>query len=396
MQIDFGVERQAFRFRYFEQQPMFRAGAFDVSGYGWDLIDHALDRQDCSRERFKVLRNGRVAPETYVEEYVDVGLRQRRIRKDQLYRLLSEGATIVLNRIELVSPATLDICMQVGRFVGAQTTANAYASFGGDAATNVHWDTHDVVVVQLAGRKHWRLYEPTHSLPISSQTSSECKDDVPMVPVFDRVLEAGDILYVPRGWWHRVVPVDGSDTLHLTVAIHTPLILDYLVWACSSLLPEHLELRHSLLGEAADTERVAAAADLISRLLKNPEALDAFYQRSRERERAVAPFNIDLLLRRGGEILAPTTRVMLNSRHASDAKPALINGHMTELPELHQRVVSALAGMIECDVGHLRSCLVDLDILTVDTLLRELALNEIIRMTPAAAPRFKPTIKPAG
>ncbi|MGH8076119.1 MAG: JmjC domain-containing protein [Lysobacter sp.] len=389
--IDFGASRETFRSTFFEQRPMYRPQAFDPSGYDWTLIDKALDLQDCSRERFKVLRQGRIAPETYVEEYVDVGLRRRRIRKDRLYKLLSDGATIVLNRIELVSQPTLDICLQVGRFAGAQATANAYASFGGDAATNVHWDTHDVFVVQMSGKKHWRLYEPTMLLPISSQTSNERKDDVPAEPAFDRVLEAGDVLYVPRGWWHRVVPVESTDTLHLAVAVHTPLVLDYLVWACASRLPEHLELRHSLLGGSIDPERVEQATEIVRAVLTDHRTLEAFYARSRSRERVVAPFNVDLLLNRRDEPLPASTQVMLNSAHTGAGEAATqVNGQPLGPIEPYQAIIRALSDTISLNVDTLRDRLPHIAPERLDALLRELALGDVIRLWEAGTPALHP------
>ncbi|AOH85613.1 hypothetical protein AWL63_18400 [Sphingomonas panacis] len=385
--INFSMSRDEFRTLHFEQKPRFLRKCFDPAPYGWSLIDRALDLQDPTRELLKVLYNGRTEPSAYVEEFIDVGLRRRRILKDRLYNMIASGATIVLNRIELVSTPVRDICLEIGRFVGAQTSANAYASLGEEAATNVHWDTHDVFVVQVAGRKHWRLYEPTHPLPISSQVSNERKDEVPATPVFDDVVEAGDILYVPRGWWHRVVPVAGYDTIHFTVAVHTPLILDYLVWACASTLPDLVELRHSLLGDTHDAARVDEAAQVIAKALRDPAMLDAFYTRSQQRERVVTPFNIDALVKQADRPLAAQTRVTLNARQANAESPVIhVNGNPIHLMGDHERIVRQLADTTSIDIESLQARISDIPAEALQTLLRDLARADLIRLEAVVEP----------
>lgn len=66
-------------------------------------------------------------------------------------------------------------------------------------------------------------------------------DDVYM----DIVLEAGDILYLPRGWWHDPVPV-GEETVHLAVGVFPAYVNNYLTWIAQNMvekkLPEPLYL----------------------------------------------------------------------------------------------------------------------------------------------------------
>lgn len=381
--IDFGISRSGFQDEYYERKPYLRRNCFDPSPFGWSTIDSALDMQDPTRELLKVLHNGRVEPSEYVEEYVDVGIRRRRIRKERLYSMVAAGATIVINRIELVSPQVRQVCMDVGKFIGAQTTSNAYACMGEDAATNPHWDTHDVFVIQIGGRKHWRIYEPTFPLPISSQISNDRKQDLPETPALDEILNAGDILYVPRGWWHRVVPVKDSDTLHLTIAVHTPLILDYFVWASASVLPQFLEMRYSLLGQDHDPSRVDAALAILTEALRDPQTLQAFYSRSQQRERVVSPFNLSSLLDRTDTSIPPETRLMLNTRHSEKATGRLlVNGTELRLPPFEQRIVLSLSNAHSMSLRELAEALPDIDRDRLQIAARELAVNDILHFIP--------------
>jgi ribosomal protein L16 Arg81 hydroxylase len=42
-------------------------------------------------------------------------------------------------------------------------------------------------------------------------------------------LKAGSVLYLPRGWWHRVTPVN-EPSLHLTIGVLRPTNADFLGW----------------------------------------------------------------------------------------------------------------------------------------------------------------------
>ena len=59
-----------------------------------------------------------------------------------------------------------------------------------------------------------------------------------------RHLNDGDVLYIPRGWWHEAFPL-GEPSLHLTVSLTPPTAMDYLGWVMAR-LRNHAELRASL------------------------------------------------------------------------------------------------------------------------------------------------------
>lgn len=384
--LEFGMGQGQFHEQYFEKMPFLKRQAFNSSGFGWQTIDTALAHQDLGLEMLKVIKNGRVERSEYVEEFVDIGVRRRRIIKERFYELIRSGATVVLNRMELSSEAIRDICMQVGRLVGSQTAANAYASIGGEAALHVHWDTHDVFAVQLAGKKRWQLYRPTFPLPISSQESNEHKRDVPETPYLETILEAGDVMYVPRGWWHRVEPIENTETIHLAVGVHTPLMLDYLIWACGNLLPKHLEMRHSLLGREKDSELVSDALSLMSQLLNNQESLSLFRNRSRMRERTVTPFQINKLIRNGDVSWSSEDIVRLNSRVLeSECEAVYINGSKiifnTKDNKTENEIIKAISSKIQITVRELKEIFSDAS--ETESVLKRLALADIVQIVPS-------------
>jgi len=377
----FDVARSEFREIYFENKPCFVESAFPTDGLGWELIDSALDMQDPSPDYLKLLKGGRVEPERYIEEFVDIGIRRKRIAKHMLYQHLKEGGTVVLNRIELVSPQVRALCLSAGQFVGAQTTANAYAAFGPEPATNVHWDTHDVLVMQLKGKKRWRVYAPTHPLPVVNQISNERKDELTDAPVMDIELQEGSCLYVPRGWWHKVEPVAGFDTIHLAVAIHVPLILDYLIWAAANVLPDLPDLRHGLLGRSTENNLVGEAMSVMAEKLSCPETLRTFYARNCERERVVSPFNIAGLVQDAAGLEADGWRVVLNARiGCQKGAEVMVNGSRCQLGGIHKRIIDRV---LESGATPISVLLAEMDDTASENVLdaiKEMALADIIHV----------------
>ncbi len=145
---------------------------------------------------------------------------------DRVAEEFAGGATIVLQALHLHWPALALYCRELEIALGCPVQANAYFTPASARGFAVHHDTHDVFILQVAGRKRWRVYEPVVELPLKDQRWSPSLGD-PGEPVEDLVLEAGDTLYLPRGWPHEATTSD-DESLHLTIGMHPPTRLDAL------------------------------------------------------------------------------------------------------------------------------------------------------------------------
>jgi ribosomal protein L16 Arg81 hydroxylase len=183
----------------------------------------------------------------------------------------ARGATIVLQALHLHWPAAALYCRDLEKRLGCPVQANAYHTPASARGFAVHHDTHDVFVLQLAGRKRWRVYEPVLELPLKDQRWSPELGD-PGAPIHDFTLEAGDTLYLPRGWPHEATTSD-DESLHLTVGVHPQTRLDALRMALDS-CDDDVEFRRSMPADGALPddllERLAArlAPDELSRRLR--------------------------------------------------------------------------------------------------------------------------------
>jgi len=90
---------------------------------------------------------------------------------------------------------------------------------GAGTRTPLHHDHVNLLVCQLHGRKRWRLIAPTERAllakverPFTRLDPSEFAD----VVVKEVIVEAGEALFVPAGWWHQVESLAPSTTISIT------------------------------------------------------------------------------------------------------------------------------------------------------------------------------------
>ena len=132
--------------------------------------------------------------------------------------------------------------------LGGYTGINLYASWAATRGFATHWDDHDVFVLQVAGTKRWHLYGETRRFPLPRDAEPNVKP--PRETVWSEVIRAGDVFYIPRGWWHdaRTEPGDGADdagSLHLSCSLLPATGLDLMEWL-SGRLARHETFRRDL------------------------------------------------------------------------------------------------------------------------------------------------------
>jgi bifunctional lysine-specific demethylase and histidyl-hydroxylase NO66 len=96
--------------------------------------------------------------------------------------------------------------------------ALAFSIYGSVQGFAPHFDDVDVYILQVEGRKRWRLYPPLpgHALPrYSSRDFVEAEVGACML---DTILEPGDMLYLPRGTIHQAEALPSEHSMHLTVS----------------------------------------------------------------------------------------------------------------------------------------------------------------------------------
>lgn len=142
----------------------------------------------------------------------------------EVFAAYRDGHSLLLNQVQRRHHATGRLCRSIevtladrGITLAKNIGANAYLSPSQSQGFSIHYDPHDVFVLQLAGRKAWRIFGqhvrfPTKppSDPISPELAGEPKREL--------TLEPGDLMYLPRGVLHDARTLS-DPSLHLTLSV---------------------------------------------------------------------------------------------------------------------------------------------------------------------------------
>ena len=130
----------------------------------------------------------------------------------------AKGTTIVLPALLRTWEPLRTLAWRLETELDFSIHANVYLTPGQTCGFPAHYDTHDILVLQIAGQKRWRVTEPPIKLPHRSQTfKPEGFKPGPLVAEFE--LEAGDLLYLPRGYVHATTTSD-THSAHVTMGIN--------------------------------------------------------------------------------------------------------------------------------------------------------------------------------
>lgn len=229
---------------------------------GVDDVDSIVAERGLRSPFFRLVKDGTpvkgatkqaVAGSTTISDLAD---------PEAVRQLHADGATLVLQSLHRIWPPVVEFCRELAAELGHQTQCNAYVTPAGNAqGFAYHHDTHDVFVLQVAGRKRWQVHEPVVTLPTRSQGRSGSDLVAPgQSALIDTELAPGDALYLPRGYVHAAQTTDSS-SVHLTVGVLATTWYDVLR-DVTTLAAEELTYRHALpvapLDVLADDPELAA------------------------------------------------------------------------------------------------------------------------------------------
>lgn len=141
-----------------------------------------------------------------------------------LYKLFAEGYTIILNGLHSKWHSVASLCSGLEKTFRHTVGTNMYLTPRSSQGFQAHFDTHDVIVLQLFGSKTWRFYPSELTLPFRDAVQQIEHGDLAS-PDQEYLVTQGDLLYIPRGVIHDAIATDEL-SLHLTVGIHVTRWMD--------------------------------------------------------------------------------------------------------------------------------------------------------------------------
>jgi len=178
----------------------------------WNELNAILEQHRLTPPRLKLYRDGQaVDPAHYLTPAI-FGV--PRLDAGGLATCLAQGASLILDDVQEVAPRVRDLMAGFQDALHTDAFANLYAGWHRQKAFHVHWDPQEAMVLQLCGRKQWKVYRPTRLHPLKNDIEAPPPPSDP--PAWEGILNDGDVLYIPRGWWHEAFPLN-EPSLHLTV-----------------------------------------------------------------------------------------------------------------------------------------------------------------------------------
>lgn len=101
------------------------------------------------------------------------------------------------------------------------TGANFYLTPPNSQGFAPHYDDIEAFILQVEGRKRWKLYRPRSVAEyLPSESSANFSDSDIGEPILETLLEAGDCMYFPRGTIHQATTVADQHSLHITLSMY--------------------------------------------------------------------------------------------------------------------------------------------------------------------------------
>ena len=225
------------------------------------LLDMVM-RRSLDRPQFRCFQKGdEVHPAIYYTDTVSPrGQSVSMVNMRSLGRLLREGATLILDQANVFDPTMEVACRALQWWSCERVQVNAYLTTNDAAGFPLHWDDHDVVIVQLAGEKEWEVRSASREVPMyrDSAPNNTPSNEI----IWSGVMRTGDVMHIPRGHWHQATRSgSGSgNSLHVTFGITKRTGASWLAWLADwcrerEIFRHDLDRRHG-----PDSQALAEAA----------------------------------------------------------------------------------------------------------------------------------------
>ncbi|MEO8359844.1 MAG: cupin domain-containing protein [Vicinamibacteria bacterium] len=147
------------------------------------------------------------------------------------------GGSVRVFKAERVWPFLRTLLSDLELETGFRFGANLYVTPAEQQGLGHHSDSHDVFVVQMSGTKRWEIFDSPYPLPVGHRASLVFEDGTRRdhrgdefggrvypqkllgAPEMELTLQAGDLLYIPRGFVHRAFTAEGVSA-HVTIGCH--------------------------------------------------------------------------------------------------------------------------------------------------------------------------------
>lgn len=144
-----------------------------------------------------------------------------------------------------------------------------------------HYDAEDVFILQTAGEKEYFLRKNTvHPWPLEETLPLDMQYERELMPLSRVRLQAGDMLYIPCGYWHRAEAGGSEAAISLAIGVMSRSGLDVFEYLRGQLVQSLAWRQRLAIGWESDVDEryqalMTTLADDFSRTLKSPVVIKA-------------------------------------------------------------------------------------------------------------------------
>jgi 50S ribosomal protein L16 3-hydroxylase len=212
----------------------------------------------------------------------------------ELMELARSGWTLVIRHAERHNVPLAEVAVAFERAFRGEVDVQIFVTPSGQRGFSWHYDAEDVFILQSSGCKKYDLRKNTvNPWPLVETLPTDMHYEREMMPLSQAVLQAGDLLYIPCGYWHRAEAQDHSKTsISLAIGVQSPAAIDLFDFLRAELVSSLVwRQRLPLAGEGDPREiyepLLRALATEISRKLTSSATLNSIVERFGRFERDV-------------------------------------------------------------------------------------------------------------
>jgi ribosomal protein L16 Arg81 hydroxylase len=212
------------------------------------------------------------------------------LHKPKVIQGYNSGNTIAIIKLEERFEPLKKICIEFESVIGHPAVTEIFLTPPSSQGFKAHFDKFNVFVLQIEGKKHWKIYDMHVPYPLASNTNPYGERLPEPTCEFD--LYPGDILYLPRGLVHEV-STTSDYSLHLTLGI------DVFTWAhlLNEMIKNEPEFRkalpiQSLLSENAESID-AGCLEGLKQVIADQENIDLAFRKIKSKFSKIKNYSLD-------------------------------------------------------------------------------------------------------
>lgn len=224
----------------------------------WELLEDAFRREVVPQADLRVIRDSKPVPAAFYSNG-DV------VSADRLLGILKQGVSAVIVPIDEPLPTLGALSAALRERIAERIWTGVIVTTGAGGAFIKHYDAEDLLILQVEGTKRWLIDDAPVDHPVPWMPQPTAPEGV---PVFDRVLQPGEMLLVPAGYWHRCE--NGPQrSIHVGVFFEAP-TLAHVARVLARRLADDVELRRPLSRMDAVLDETQIRAQLLARIAELP------------------------------------------------------------------------------------------------------------------------------